>query len=792
MGVSVWPRGAPGSGGGLGDDDDACNACAFFYSHSFFLFHRGTAHTTREHTTMAHEEGPPAPGLLRQPSLAAPAAETMDINPAVSLAYVGERFSPNYQWVNVDPHTGRRVDASVPLLSGRQSSVAAAAAAAAPAGGDSPKSVAQSPPLEPVKKQGLPPAALSAVAKPSADVCQGHKCVVKPDQVSMSQFPVSGVALMIVSLVALASSAVDPRNPEFYQVFVNRGDRHRNKRDCKTAAPDDPVHAFMNHYEGLYLNNTPPHTVHRVPFGAEDKFLYIPADCTLNNTAMRLSRENYGRYILMHTLNLGSVPYSIFKTKDEAQLFWDSAEKDAKGNKLVNVEAIRTFVKGLDGKFIDAFVTNLENLTQMVEEKDLSLYEISAMGGRERGQSVYGALRAEAWQEAKVPESLIRAARFTGFSEPFGRGNVTATYAMPVDDAENFQKYYDETTAQQRQECNWFGAHSWWDLKDGKGNKTCSVPNLDSKKMKEQKSHHEMKGGAFMPLSEAMQKMDPKSRSVAQIILAKMFDWSKFFFKSGAKRSAAPLKGAGAKRARVAVPKTVPKTEPKTACVFDDNEKNLARAKEHYAKNHPGHKVVLLHVPTAGPKTDEEGNVVTDGNGRTQYLTCAEAMAAESAGEKTPVTGLASQAEKFNKIVPQLDKTADVYMDVDCCFLEDSTDQNKEYSHDELLDSLKTQGIDKHRSSFFKILRERKIMIIKQVLDSGAFLTFWTANNKASVIRRLRDIWELPEDLVKRCGLICGTQIMMNGEVEITPKHELLGGEVKTIKDLGVWDDIAL
>lgn len=242
--------------------------------------------------------------------------------------------------------------------------------------------------------------------------------------------------------------------------------------------------------------------------------------------------------------------------------------------------------------------------------------------------------------------------------------------------------------------------------------------------------------------------------------------------------------GAGAKRARVA--------EPKTIYVFDDNEKNLARAEEHYAKNHPGHKVVLVHVPTAGPKMDEDGNVVRDADGRKQYYTWAEAMAAIDAGKDIDVTGLASQWDKFAKIVMNLKEGDKVYMDLDCCFCEDSTNQRKEFSHIEALRSLKRVGIDKHGSPFFKDLRERKIMIIKEVLDSGASFTFYTQNNKASTIRRLRDVWELPEDDIKRCGLICGTQIMMNGEVEITPKHELLGGEVKTIGQLGFWDDIAL
>lgn len=242
--------------------------------------------------------------------------------------------------------------------------------------------------------------------------------------------------------------------------------------------------------------------------------------------------------------------------------------------------------------------------------------------------------------------------------------------------------------------------------------------------------------------------------------------------------------GAGAKRARVA--------ETKTIYVFDDNEKNLAQAKAHYAKNHPGHKVVLVHVPTARPKLDEDGNVVTDADGRKQYLTWAEAMAAKSAGEDIDVTGLASQWDKVDNIVPQLDEHAEVFADLDCCLLEGSTNKRHAYSNDELLGLLKAQGIDKHRTPSYKDLRESKIMFIRGVLDSGASLTFWTANNKASAIRRLRDIWELPGDLVKRCGLICGTQIMMNGKVEITPKHELLGSEVKTIKELGYWDDIMM
>ena len=591
---------------------------------------------------------------------------------------------------------------------------------------------------------------------------------------------------MIVSLAALASTVVDPTNPEYYQVFVNRGDRHRNKRDCKTAAESDPVHVFMSHYEGLYLNNTPPHTVHRVPFGTEDKFLYIPANCTMNKTAMRLSREDYGRYILMHTLNLGSVPYSIFETKDEARSFWNSAKKDAKEKKLVDVEAIREFVNGLHKKFIDAFVKNLETLTEMVEEKDLSLYEISAMGGIEDGQTVYGALEAEAWQEAKVRPSLTVNACFTGFSKPFGRleKRVTATYVMAVN-TEGFKQRYNATLEEQRQNCNWRNAHPWWDLKDGKGYKTCSVLNLDSKKMKEQKAHHEMKGGAFMPLSEAMVKMDLKSQSVAKIIISKMLDWSKFFFKPGKKRSAEKLEGAGAKRVRF--------EEPKTGYFFDDNEKNLAQAKERYEKNRPGDKVVLVHVPTAGPKKDKDGNVVRDADGHKQYYTWVEAwnkaMETNSAGVGIHVTGLACQAEKIEQILPHLDKHAEVFVDADCCLFEDSTDQSKKYSHDELLDSLNAQGINEH-GSFFQTLRVRKIQFIAQILESGASLTLWTANNKASTIRRLRDIWKLPGDLVKRCGLICGTVILQDGSVVETPKHELLGSEVKTIKELGLWVDI--
>ena len=159
---------------------------------------------------------------------------------------------------------------------------------------------------------------------------------------------------------------------------------------------------------------------------------------------------------------------------------------------------------------------------------------------------------------------------------------------------------------------------------------------------------------------------------------------------------------------------------------------------------------MLVHVPTAGPKKDKDGNVVRDADGHKQYYTWVEAwnkaMETNSAGVGIHVTGLACQAEKIEQILPHLDKHAEVFVDADCCLFEDSTDQSKKYSHDELLDSLNAQGINEH-GSFFQTLRVRKIQFIAQILESGALQT-----KHVIMLCALMVAIKMPEDLHDKNG----------------------------------------
>jgi len=825
---------------------------------------------------------PPAAGLLRQSSVAAPAAPAaaapVATSPYVSLAYMGERSSSNNrspsariaQWVNVDPDTGRKVDT-------------AAAAAAPPAGGQSPDFVAESPPLEPAEKQERP-AAASSSAKSSA--------AAKPTRDDLKAIMAHAMLVVNNDFVPTGTSKDADNAEEHTNVARVKHSMPDLFEDCKVVPsevadklynPEDPdtvssLRAFASDYvkasgaafkpldtlllgltacsvmwSGMKAKFKPwfEQTAVRTAVYVSDILDVVPAqkggrfDCVpivdQNGKKIFLSCGSLdalhcaissGKMADVYERNprISKYPYkyavSALPTKETARgkLYCCSYENLPPAYRISGSSAViwglgkrRTLVVHDEEDRFPNAPENKPSWIHLFKEAGFTLEQAEALSGNPSKYVPVGAPSADPASSVYAETKNQVAAKISKIKDLpdgfdllkavdtiFDWKTVIETAGLPVPRGRSTipQETLDgcPTSDVLRQNAGYSGMSTKELIEQLCLRCIAEEYRLEAcfaaKVVKFMFTHYGRDG---LPVFNCVMVFQSKYTVAEQSRLdavCKTVAASRFGLIPNAvvgnKRSAPDgaddvnEEGAGAKRARVA--------ETKTIYVFDDNEKNLARAKEHYAKNHPGYKVVLVHVPTAGPKMDEDGNVEIDANGHKKWYTWAQASAVRDAGDPINVPGLASQAEKFENIVSQLNEYAEVKMDLDCCFLPDSTNQRNEYSHDELLKFLKDQGIYKRGERCGPFYDQKAFMTrcIREVLDHGASLTFYTANNKASTIRRLRDVWELPEDDIKRCGLICGTQIMMNGAVEITPKHELLGGEVKTIGQLGFWDDIAL
>ena len=258
-------------------------------------------------------------------------------------------------------------------------------------------------------------------------------------------------------------------------------------------------------------------------------------------------------------------------------------------------------------------------------------------------------------------------------------------------------------------------------------------------------------------------------------------------------------------------PKVLELLQPETWVFFDDSKENLRLAQD-YVEEYlpiitlPAKHCVCVHVPTAGKIPVAEGGDVIK-----KYLTHKEAADLQAAGDaKVNVTGLASQQEKFYKILRILRKFGGTkfkfFFDCDCCWFADSTPKELEIAVKELLERLAAQGIPKG-GPVWNTHRDFMIRCIDSVLQSGADFTFYTDNNPTTTFRRLFKVWELPQELLEQCGLICGTQtrdykvkcssgemitVRLADDLSCTsePKHELLHyGDSPTIKELGLFED---
>jgi hypothetical protein len=179
------------------------------------------------------------------------------------------------------------------------------------------------------------------------------------------------------------------------------------------------------------------------------------------------------------------------------------------------------------------------------------------------------------------------------------------------------------------------------------------------------------------------------------------------------------------------------------------------------AKNGVGLPGVFCHTPTH-PKVDGK------------YLTFAETV---TAGKPDGLVNNEEAMEKLRQIVVDSEKSKIViWLDVDKCF--DgvvSLSRKKEYTLDEMLQAYISQGVDKG-SEIFQTQRTKMIDFLSFLLENDVKVVFWTANNRVNTISRFRNFWEIPNEILNACGIVCGRR----GNRDI-PKKDLVKTGIITL-----------
>lgn len=195
---------------------------------------------------------------------------------------------------------------------------------------------------------------------------------------------------------------------------------------------------------------------------------------------------------------------------------------------------------------------------------------------------------------------------------------------------------------------------------------------------------------------------------------------------------------------------------------IDDSESNLDSVK--------GSNNITLHTPTH-PKCEGE------------WLTTIKTFYFGNPD------GLLSKLEYLSFIFNHIKSSSDIiWVDIDKC-LDGwiSLSRKQIYTPVQMIAAYQKQGLVKN-SDLFKSERLKIIEFLSYLIDKCK-IVFWTANNELNTIRRFRDFWEIPADILNRCGLVYGRK----GTQDI-PKKDLiqpyLDEQMPTIGDLNYIERI--
>lgn len=297
-------------------------------------------------------------------------------------------------------------------------------------------------------------------------------------------------------------------------VFVLEGDRHTFSGALREA------------WEEAFLPGHAPHTVYRVDYvthtqmfpatvivDANDVAAAVQtpggagndAASTTLNTGMSLPPAQYGRYILAHMLSKKWFPRCIC-SQNEASLFIASdGHKDR--------AAVEAWVAKVDANKIEELVALLEHFSRAIDDAGLSLVEMVMGRIDDKVETVEAAMARENFEEAGAQVSVSGVPQRVGWSKPFttrsGAVHCTALFVLRTS-RETMEAEWSQAYAARRKVCNWFCAHSWYKF----------VPGLDQGRMTQEKALRETRSGYFLPVSEALSKLDKKNCAVLQQLIA--------------------------------------------------------------------------------------------------------------------------------------------------------------------------------------------------------------------------------------------------------------------------------
>jgi 8-oxo-dGTP pyrophosphatase MutT (NUDIX family) len=228
-------------------------------------------------------------------------------------------------------------------------------------------------------------------------------------------------------------------------------------------------------------------------------------DAAAERPGLVMPPGEYGRYILAHMLSKKWFPRCVCEQAEADAFVAAAAHKDR--------AAVLAWAARVPGEKIAALVALLERFSRAVDGQGLSLVEM-VMGGLDgAAETMEAAMARENFEEAGTRVSVSGVPQRVGWSKPFvsrktGATHCTALFVLRTDRA-TMAAEWSQAYAARRRTCNWFCAHSWYKF----------VPGLDQARMTQEKALRETRNGHFLPLTDALAKLDKKNLAVLQRLI---------------------------------------------------------------------------------------------------------------------------------------------------------------------------------------------------------------------------------------------------------------------------------